>query len=77
MKMRDFFKSGFFAWLLLTVIVIAIVAFIILLVMILWNAILFKIFFCDKINFWQSAGIIVLFSLLTFDKAKLFNWLYE
>ncbi|GEM_PF-6904418 len=70
-------QKNIYGILLVSVIVIAIIAALSFVVMMLWNLILPGVILCDEINFWQSAGLICLISLLTFDKAKLFNWIYE
>jgi ABC-type bacteriocin/lantibiotic exporter with double-glycine peptidase domain len=59
--------------LVVTVIIIALS----LVTMLLWNWIMPGIILCDRINVLQAMGLFALISLLTFDKSKLFNWLYE
>lgn len=58
-------------------VVVAIVAALTLITMLLWNWIMPGIILCNTINFWQAAGLLVVISLLTMDKSKLFEWLYE
>lgn len=70
-------SKNLYGIILVALIVIAIIAALSFVVMLLWNLILPDVMLCDEINFWQSAGLICLISLLTFDKAKLFDWIYE
>ena len=67
----------YFGLMLVTLVVAAIIAALSLVTMLLWNWIMPGIIICDKINFWQATGLFVISSLLTFDKSKLFGWLYE
>lgn len=66
-----------FALVVIIVVTTAIIAALSLATMWVWNWILPNIIICKEINFWQAAGILFLISLLTFDKSKLFGWLYE
>lgn len=70
-------RKNVYGILLVALIVVAILAALSFVIMMLWNLILPDVILCDEINFWQSAGLIALISLLTFDKAKLFDWIYE
>ena len=70
-------RKNIYGIMLVAVIVIAILAALSFVIMMLWNLILPDVILCDEINIWQSAGLIALISLLTFDKSKLFDWIYE
>jgi hypothetical protein len=57
-----------------TLLVIAIIAFLALTTMLLWNLLMPSLI---RINFWQAAGLMALASVLTCDKTKIFGWIYE
>jgi len=75
MTMKKIRHLGY--WTVIFLIVAAISTVLVLVVQGLWNLIMPKIMLCDKITFLQSAGLIILASLLTVDKSKLFSWLNE
>jgi hypothetical protein len=68
---------NYYGVLLVVGVVAAIIAALSLVTMLLWNWIMPGIILCNKINFLQATGLVAITSLLTFDKSKLFNWLYE
>jgi hypothetical protein len=70
-------KIDVLGMLLVILVVAAIMATLSLVVMLLWNWIIPGVILCDKINFWQATGLLIISSLLTMDKSKLFSWLYE
>lgn len=77
MKTRKKFNpSDIFAALAIFGIVLVIVAGLGFIVMILWNFLMPEIMLCDKIGLLQALGLLSLISLLTFDKQKLFEWLF-
>lgn len=76
MKLSKRTKSLLY-WTIINLITVIIIAVLGLVVMVLWNQVMRGIIICDRISFWESLGLIALAAILTYDKSKLFKWLYE
>jgi hypothetical protein len=76
MKIKNII-SDLVAMIVIVLIVTAMIAALALVTMWLWNWTMPNIIICKHITFWQALGILCLVSLLTFDKSKIFGWLYE
>ena len=70
-------KTDVAAFVIVLLTVLFIVAVLSFVVMILWNCVMPRIIVCDKLSFLQAIGLTSLVSVLTMDKSKLFDWLYE
>jgi hypothetical protein len=76
MKIKNLF-TNLAVWLVFAAITLFLLAVLSLIVMLLWNWLMPQIIVCARINLFQAFLLLSLVSTLTFDKTKIFKYLYE